>query len=121
MGETLAKFLVEKFAFTAAEAAVASFAIQMVASSVVSKVFASDPPNSGMANQTALNTGVNVQVAPATSNKLPVVYGNSFIGGTITDLSITANNQDLYYVMTLCEVTGGASPDTITFGDIYYG
>jgi hypothetical protein len=121
MGETLASFLVKQFGFSVAEAAVASFAIQMVASSVVSKVFASDPPNSGMANQGSLNTGVNLQIAPATNNKLPVVYGNSFIGGTITDLSISTDNQDLYYVMSLCEVTGGATPDTITFGDVFFG
>jgi len=121
MGEILATWLIETFALTAAEAAVASFAIQMVASSIVSSTFASDPPNSGLSNQSSLNTGVNLQVAPATNNKLPVVYGNSFIGGTITDLSITTDNQDLYYVMSLCEVTGGSSPDTITFGDIYFG
>lgn len=121
MGEILTAWLIETFALTAAEAAVASFAIQMVASSIVSSTFASDPPNSGLSNQSSLNTGVNLQVAPATNNKLPVVYGNSFIGGTITDLSITTDNQDLYYVMSLCEVTGGSSPDTITFGDIYFG
>jgi hypothetical protein len=121
MGEVLAGWLMETFALTAAEAAVASFAIQMVASSIVSKMLASDPPNSGLNNQTSLNTGVNLQVAPATNNKLPVVYGNSFIGGTITDLSITTDNQDLYYVMSLCEVTGGATPDTITFGDVFFG
>lgn len=98
-----------------------AFAVSMVASSIVSKMFASDPPSSGLNNQDALNTGVNVQVAPATNNKLPVAYGNTFIGGTIVDLSITTNNQDLYYVMALCEVTGITTPDTITFGDIYFG
>jgi hypothetical protein len=37
-------------------------------------------------------------------------------------MSITENNQVLYYVMSLCEVTGtNGTADTITFGDIYYG
>ena len=121
MGELLATWLIDTFAISAAEAAVASFAIQMVASSIVSSTFASDPPNSGLNNQSSLNTGANLQVAPATNNKLPIVYGNTFIGGTITDLSITTDNQDLYYVMSICEVTGGSSPDTISFGKIYFG
>ena len=121
MGEVLAGWLAETFAISAAEAAVGSFALQMIASSIVSKIFAPDPPSSGLNNQTTLNTGANLQVPPATNNKLPIVYGNTFIGGTITDLSITTDNQDLYYVMSICEVTGGNTPDTITFGDIYYG
>ena len=121
MGEVLAEFLMKEFLLSAAEAAVVSFAIQMVASSIVSKIFAPDPPASGLGNQTTLNTGVNLQIAPATNNKLPIVYGTSFIGGTITDLSITTDNQDLYYVLSLCEVTGGLTPDTISFGDVYYG
>ena len=99
---------------------IAAFAISMVASSIVSKVFASNPPPQN-ANENSLNTGANLQVSPATNNKLPVVYGRTYIGGTITDLSITTDNQDLYYVMSLCEVTGGATPDAITFGNIYYG
>lgn len=102
-------------------AEIISFAITMVASSIVSKVFASDPPQSGLSNETTtLNTGSNLQVSPATNNKLPIVYGTTYIGGTITDLSITSDNQDLYYVLSICEVTGGASPDTISFGNIYY-
>jgi hypothetical protein len=101
-------------------AQIVSFAISMIASSIVSKTFASDPPPPN-ANENSLNTGANLQVPPATNNKLPVVYGNTFIGGTITDLSITSDNQDLYYVLSLCEVTGGATPDTISFGDIFFG
>ena len=100
---------------------VVGFAVSMIASSIISKMFASDPPQSGLNQQDQLNTGANLQVQPATNNKLPVVYGNTFIGGTITDLSITTNNQDLYYVMSLCEVTGVTTPDTITFGDIFFG
>ena len=110
----------EAWGATALEAEIASFAVSMVASSIVSKIFAADPPpqQNGVQN---LNTGTNLQVSPATNNKLPVVYGTSFVGGTITDLSITSNNQDLYYVLSICEVTGGATPDTISFGDIYFG
>lgn len=119
MAAVLVPILIEAGA-SALAAEIISMAVTMIASSIVSKTFASDPPRPN-ANENTLNTGANLQVAPATNNKLPIVYGRSFIGGTITDLSITSDNQDLYYVLSLCEVTGGSSPDTITFGNIYYG
>ena len=49
------------------------------------------------------------------------------MGGIITDLSITTDNQTLYYVFALSEVTNTeagvsvGSADTITFGDVYWG
>jgi hypothetical protein len=46
------------------------------------------------------------------------------VGGTIVDLSISDDNQTIYYVLALSEVTnthGGGTPDAITFGDIYWG
>jgi len=90
--------------------------LTMLASSVISKLTGPQQPS----NPTQLNTGTNLQVQPATSNKLPVVYGNCYVGGTITDLSISENNQELLYVLSLCEVTGGGT-DVISFGNIYYG
>ncbi len=119
MAAILVPILVE-YGASVIMAEIISFAITMVASSIVSKTFAPDPPTPN-ANESTLNTGSNLQVAPATNNKLPIVYGRTYIGGIITDLSITSNNQDLYYVMSLCEVTGGATPDTITFGNIFFG
>lgn len=70
------------------------------------------------------SVGNRIQVPPATNNKVPIVYGSAYVGGTITDLIITTNNQTLYYVLTLCEVTNnetGSSPDNITFGKVYWG
>jgi len=94
-----------------------AFAINMVASTIISKAFFSpqtfDP--SGM----SANLGNRQQLAPATNNKLPIVYGTAYVGGTGIDLSISQNNQEMYYVLALCEVTGTGS-DTISFGDIYY-
>ena len=99
--------------------------IAMIASSVISKSFAQQSQASdGNPASASFNPGNNQQVPPATDNKLPVVYGSAWLGGTITDLSITENNQQLYYVLSLCEVTNtnsGQTPDTITFGDVYYG
>lgn len=99
-----------------------AFAINIVASTIISKAFS--PTINNPVDST--NPGNPQQVAPATDNKLPVVYGTGWVGGIITDLSITTDNQNLYYVLALSEVTNTdpsstGSPDTITFGNIYFG
>jgi hypothetical protein len=100
-----------------------SFAIQMVASAILSKLLAPSPPSQA-AQQPEPNPGSRAQTPPAGDNKLPVVYGHAWAGGIITDLSITTDNQTLYYVFALSEVTNtetGGTPDEITFGDVYFG
>ena len=102
-------------ALGSAGVAAAAFAINIVASAIISKAFA---PN---INTGSDNPGNRAQVPPAGDNKLPVIYGSAYVGGVITDLSITSNNQNLYYVLSLTEVTNtetGGTPDTFTFGDI---
>lgn len=112
-------------AANAAAAAAIAFAINMVVSTVISKAFFSpSQPDAGSLAGSSPNPGNRQQVPPASDNKLPVVYGQAYVGGTITDLTISSNNQILYYVISLCEVTStnnGQTPDNITFGDIYYG
>ena len=106
-------------AFTWYEVA-AAFAINIVASSIISKSLAPNGPN----NDAQINPGSRSQVPPAGSNKVPVIYGSAYVGGIITDLSITSDNQKMYYVLTLGEVTNtetGGTPDTYTFGDVYWG
>lgn len=104
-----------------------SFAISMVASAVLSKIFAPKPPKlSGSSYQEEPNPGNRQQLAPAGDNKLPVVYGSAFVGGVIVDLSISTNNQDIYWVIALSEVTNTdinstGAPDEISFGYIYWG
>lgn len=102
---------------------VVAFAINMVASSVLSKIFAPDTPGqNGTPSQP--NPGNRQQLSPAGDNKLPVVYGSAYVGGAIIDMSISENNQDIYWVFALSEVTNtetGGTPDTITFGDVYWG
>jgi hypothetical protein len=113
------------FAATAAGVAIA-MAINMVVATIISKAFftPTQPDSSGYGSGSSPDPGNRQQVPPATDNKLPIVYGSAYVGGTITDLSISSDNQQLYYVMSLCEVTStndGQTPDTISFGDIYYG
>lgn len=99
-----------------------TFGINMVASAIVARVFAPDQPSmSGLAG--VPNPGNRVTTPPASDNKLPIVYGTAWVGGAVTDMTITSNNQQIYYVIALSEVTNtetGGTPDTFTFGDIYY-
>ena len=102
---------------------VLAFAINMVASSILSKVMSPDAPDAP--NQQP-NPGNRQQLPPAGDNKLPILYGTGYLGGIITDMSITSDNQRIYWVMALCEVTNTdenstGSPDTITFGNVYWG
>jgi hypothetical protein len=102
-------------------AAVTAFAINMVISAVIAKAFFTpEQPSGGGLSGDSPNPGNRQQIPPATDNKLPVVYGEAWLGGTITDLSITSNNQELFYVISICEVTNNGN-DTITFGDVYWG
>ena len=95
--------------------AATAFAINLIASSIISKAFSPQVNNP----VDAINPGNPQQLPPATDNKLPIVYGTGWVGGVITDLSITSNNQTMYYVLALSECTG--TSDTITFGNVYFG
>ena len=136
-GMTIAMFItgVTVLAEVGAGTIMIAAAINIAVSVIISKVLAPNAPSlsidggsqssdtSGAAGASP-NPGNRQQLPPATDNKLPVVYGTAWLGGAITDLSITNDNQKLYYVISLCEVTNtnaGQIPDTITFGDIYYG
>jgi hypothetical protein len=108
-------------AFTIGQTILA-FAINMVASSVLSRVFAPDMPSFDGTRYP--NPGNRQQVPPATDNKLPIIYGSAYVGGTIIDLSITNNNQQIYYVLALSEVTNseyGNTGDVFSFGNVYWG
>jgi len=111
-------------AVTSTAAMVIGFGINMVASAIISKAFLqSNQSSDGLSGQSA-DPGNRLQLSPATDNKLPIVYGTAYVGGIVTDLTITSDNQNLYYCIALCEVTNsenGNTGDTFTFGNIYYG
>jgi hypothetical protein len=105
-------------------AEVISFAVSMVASSIISKLFAPSAPDQSNLNAQQPNPGNRQQIPPAGDNKIPVIYGSAYVGGIITDLTISNDNQDVYWVFALSEVTNtetGGTPDTITFGNVYWG
>jgi hypothetical protein len=108
-------------AWYSAAGIVVQFAVQLVASAIISRVFAPDAPTFDSTRYP--DPGNRQQVPPATDNKLPIVYGNAYVGGTIIDLSITNDNQQIYYVLALSEVTNsenGNTGDVFSFGNVYW-
>ena len=113
-----------KAGMSAFMAEIVAFGITMIASTVLSKVFAPSPPDQSNLNAQQPNPGNRQQLSPAGDNKIPVIYGSAYVGGIITDLTISEDNQDIYWVFSLSEVTNTESsgtPDTITFGNVYWG
>ena len=99
-----------------------SFAINMVVSTIVSRALTPDMPSFDGTRYP--DPGNRQQIPPATDNKLPIVYGSAYVGGTIVDLSITSDNKLIYYVLALSEVTNtenGNTGDVFSFGDVYWG
>jgi hypothetical protein len=120
-GSVVATYLFSAAASTTWYYIATAFAVNMIASAIISKSLGSQGPSTNDATQ---NPGSRAQVPPAGDNKVPVIYGAAYVGGIITDLSITSDNQKMFYVLTLAEVTNtesGSSPDTYTFGDVYFG
>ncbi|CAB4140491.1 Tip attachment protein J [uncultured Caudovirales phage] len=103
--------------------AATAFAVNLVASYVIAKALQPNT-NLDLSSQTQTDPGNRQQFPPATNNKLPVVYGTAWVGGMVVDMTISTNNQNIYYVIALSEVTStneDQTSDVITFGDIYWG
>lgn len=68
--------------------------------------------------------GVREQVDPNTDSPIPVVYGQAYIGGYVTDAVLTNDNQTMWYCLTLCEKTGTllstGSDSEIKFQEIFW-
>jgi hypothetical protein len=109
------------FAEAVVGTAVLNFALTMVASAIIARVFQPNQPT--IDSMSAKDPGSKQTAPPASDNKLPVIYGTAWTGGSVIDMSITSDNQTMYYVVALSEVTNsenGGGGDTFTFGDIYW-
>jgi hypothetical protein len=69
------------------------------------------------------DSGNKLQLAPATENRIPVVYGRATVAGVITDAKMSADNQKMTLCLTISEVTGTKisdnQPSQIRFEDVY--
>ena len=88
---------------TTVQGMVIRFALSMAVSFIVNKLFAPDvPAGPGIADQ-APDPGVRQRIASDPGNKLPVIYGQSRVFGSITFADITSDNQTMAFIITLCE------------------
>lgn len=101
--------------------AIAGFAARTLLTVGITKLIANRAGKTAAGTQDA---GSRVQLPPASNNKVPVVYGTAYMSPVITDAKISSDQKTMWYVCTLAEVSNsmpGQTPDTYTFGDIYWG
>ena len=54
-------------------------------------------------------TSTKITVTPSTDNRIPVLYGSSYVPGMIIDARISNDSQTMYYIYALAEITGSGS------------
>ena len=116
MVSTLIAYGIAELGMSAAVAAFsANFVVSYALSFVVNRVFGSEPPS-----QT--DNGVRQQIPPSTTNGIPMVYGDAYLGGTFVDAVLTTDQKQMYYVLVVSSLSEDAT-STFTFNttDMYYG
>ena len=98
-------------------AAVAKFVVTTALSIGISKLLAKRAMKGAAAGGEG---GGRIQLPPATDNKIPVVYGTAFIGGSIIDAMLSTDQKTMWYVIALAEHTDTTVGTGYSFGDIYY-
>lgn len=78
----------------------AAFAINFAVSNVVSRAFAPDA-SSGQ----AVDNGVRQQVPPSSTNSIPVVYGDAYMGGSFVDAALSTDAKTMYYVLAISHIS----------------
>jgi hypothetical protein len=102
-----------------ARTALTGYALNQVTSSI-------NKDNEAAKDTTAkIDPGVRLQVDPDTEYRVPLVYGQATLGGTVTDAVLTNNNGTMFFCLTICEKTGltnlgTGAPSTFSFNDIYW-
>ena len=90
-----------------------ALAVNFAVSYTVTRVFGSKPPRQQ-------DNGVRQQVPPSANNSIPIAYGEAWMGGTFVDAVLTSDNQAMYYVLAISNISpnGQFTYDTTQF---YYG
>jgi len=101
---------------TALATLAANFVITFAVSQVMSRLFAPKLPSS----QSLPDQGVRQQIPPSTTNSLPVVYGDAYLGGTFVDAALSQDQKYMWYVLAISSISpnGQFSYDKTNF---YYG
>jgi hypothetical protein len=90
----------------------------------ISKSINKDNTKPAAADSSRRDRETRVQQSPDTQHRIPVVYGQAFLGGIVTDAILTNGGQTMYFVMTICEKTGvklsDGEPSTFQFNEVYW-
>jgi hypothetical protein len=81
------------------------FALSLAISFITQKLFGPEaPPGAASANGgSAPDPGVKQRIPSDPSNKLPVVYGEDKVHGSIIYADISSDNQTMAFIIALCE------------------
>jgi len=88
-----------------------SFGIDLAVSYGISSLLIKNP---GSGSGQVSPQGTEIQLGPATDNKMPVVYGHRYAKPIVTDAIISTDQQTMWYVLPFSEVNSG---DT-NFGNV---
>lgn len=120
-----ASLIVAYLGYTGVAAAVATFAIRLVTTYVVSNLIAkrsqADMGGAGAGGTGTQQIGNRIQLPPATDNKIPVVYGSAYMKPILTDAKISTDQKTMWHVMVFSEAMDSDAIGTFSFGDIYWG
>lgn len=88
-----------------------------------SKLLSKNVDESSTGQAEVVDPGVRLQLNPSTENQIPVLYGDVFLGGNITDAQLSNGYKTMTYCLTLAEITGpkySTSQNTsYTFKNVY--
>lgn len=101
------------FTVSYATAAFAAFAFNYAVSTLVTRAFTKKPPK-------IQDNGVRQQIPPSSTNSIPVVYGDAYLGGTFIDAALTVDQKVMYYVMVISHISPNGQ-FTFDKTKMYYG
>ena len=110
----VAKSVVAKAVVKIAAAAI----ISKVATKAISKLIAK---RADIGAPSGSDAGARIQLPPAADNKLPIVYGTSWVGGPVIDAKISTDQKFMWYVIALSEKPAGQTITFDTANGVYYG
>ena len=89
----------------------------------VSRLLGNSTGSTSTGSNEIVDKGVRLQLNPDTENKIPVLYGEAYFGGYITDAQLSSDYKKMTYCLTLAELTGNklstSGPTSYTFDGVY--
>lgn len=110
----VAKNVIAKAVVKIAAAAIISKVATKAISKLIAKRLDANVPSGA-------DAGGRIQLPPATDNKLPIVYGTSWVGGPVIDAKISTDQKFMWYVIALTEKPDGQTITFDTTDGVYYG